>query len=76
MPNVQIRDASNPDEVLVSTIQLPFIPQENKPVYVRRRFGDQKGLKGYLITGVIQYEIVTEQPDESGVVLAGRPIPE
>lgn len=73
MPNVQIRNAANPDEVFVQTLHLTFEPRENKPVYVRRRFRDTKP-KGYLITGVLQYEIVEEQPEESGIVLLARPI--
>lgn len=73
MPKVQIRDASNPEKILLTTTLLPFVPELNKPVYIRTRARDTNS-KGYLITGVIQYEIVVEDPDESGIVLAGRPI--
>ncbi|WP_433730951.1 hypothetical protein ACQP2Y_21425 [Actinoplanes sp. CA-051413] len=73
MPNVQIRDASNPDKVLVQTLHLSFEPRENRPIYVRRRYKDTKN-RGYLITGVLQYEIVEEAPEESGIVLLARPI--
>lgn len=71
MPKVQIRDAANHDKILVDTTQMPFIPQENKPIWIRQRARDTNS-KGYLITGVIQYEIVVDDPDESGIVFAGR----
>lgn len=73
MPKVQIRDAADHNTVILPTTLLPFVPQENKPVWIRERTRDTNS-KGYLITGVIQYEIVSGDPDESGVVLAGRPI--
>lgn len=73
MPKVQIRDAANHDTVLLPTMDLPFVPELNKPIWVLRRPADRPQ-HGYLITGVIQYQIVTEQPDESGIVFAGRRI--
>lgn len=75
MPKVQIRDASDHKKILLRTTQLPFVPQENKPVFIRERARDTNS-KGYLITGVIQYEIVAGEPDESGIVLAGHAIPD
>lgn len=75
MPKVQFRDAANPDKILVNTLHLPFEPRENKPVWVRQRSGDKKS-KGYVITDVLQYEIVENDPDQSGIVYLARQIQE
>jgi hypothetical protein len=74
MPKVQLRDVNRPDRILVNTLHLPFELRENKPIYVRQRFGDRKA-KGYLITDVLQYEIIEGAPDESGIVYLAKEIP-
>lgn len=73
MPNVQLRDASNPDKILVNTMHLPFEPQPNKPIRVRRRPGDSR-TRGFVVTAVLQYEIVEDDPQQSGIVYLARPI--
>ncbi len=73
MPKVQIRDAANHDKILVDTLDLSFVPELNKPLWVLRRATDQPR-NGVILTSVIQYQLVTEQPDESGIVFAGRRI--
>ncbi len=73
MPKVQIRDAADHDKILVNTMDLPFVPELNKPLWILRRATDQPR-DGVVLTSVIQYQIVTDQPDESGIVFAGRRI--
>jgi hypothetical protein len=73
MPKVQIRDAANHDKILVNTMDLPFVPELNKPIWILRRATDEPR-EGVLLTSVIQYQLVLEEPDESGIVFAGRRI--
>lgn len=73
MVTVQLRDAANPEKVLVGPLSLPFEPREHKPLYIRRRFNDTKST-GYLITEVYCYEISTDEPERSGIVYLARQI--
>lgn len=73
MVTVQLRDAANPDKVLVGPLNLPFEPRENKPLYVRRRFND-RAARCYVITGVYRYEIFENEPESSGIVYLARQV--
>ena len=81
MVTVQLRDAANPDKVLVGPLALPFEPRENKPLYVRDRFDDRgpRFLRGnqprcYIITDVYRYEVFEHEPERSGIVSASSPL--
>ncbi len=73
MPNVQIRDASDTDKILVNTTHLPFELREQTPVWFFTRTGDRKP-RGFLITGILQYQIIETSPQESGIVYMARPL--
>jgi hypothetical protein len=70
---VQLRDADNHAKILVGTLQLPFEPRENRPLRVRRRPNDTRSTT-YLITDVLCYEIVENDPQQSGIVYLAKQV--
>lgn len=72
MVTVQLRDAANPDKVLFGPAKVPFELRENKRIYVRPTFGDQRRVRCFLITDVYAYEIVENEPERSGIVYLAR----
>lgn len=73
MVTVQLRDAANPDKVLFGPANLPFEPQPNKPLYVRRKFNDKRA-DCYVITDVYRYEIIENEPARSGIIYLARQV--
>jgi hypothetical protein len=72
MFRVQLRDAANPDTVLVGTFTLPYDPPNGAEVRVRKRSRDDKHT-GYRVVGHI-YEAVIDDPHESGFALLVKQI--
>jgi hypothetical protein len=67
MFRVQFRDAGKPDKILVNTMFLPFDPRDQKEIRLRRRAKDDKHVSYRVIDHI--YEIVEDNPGESGIVL-------
>lgn len=78
MPKVQIRDADDPTKVLVKTLNLPFEPLLNKPIYVRPFFEDRlmrsNTVRCFVLTDVYRYEIFENEPERSGISYLARQI--
>ncbi len=74
MVTVQLRDANNPDRILAGPLSLPFEPRPDKPLYLRRRFNDRNATC-YVITDVLRYEIIADEPQRSGIVYLAREVP-
>ncbi len=76
MVTVQLRDVTNPQTVLAGPLALPFEPQPNKPLWLRRRFDDpDRKARCFVITDVLRYEIAADEPERSGIVYLAREIP-
>lgn len=67
MFKVQLRDANQPDKVLVGTMHLPFDPRDHKELRVRRRPNDLNHTSYRVVDHI--YEVITESPGESGIVV-------
>lgn len=78
MPKVQLRDASNPDTILVQTLDLPFEPLLNKPINVRPFFEEKRlrtnKVRRFVLTDVYRYEIFENEPERSGIVYLARQV--
>jgi hypothetical protein len=81
MVTVQLRDAANPEKVLLDSIALPFEPRLDVPMYVWDYFKDRKiGFftkryeRCFVITQVLQYEISIKEPDRSGIVYLAKEV--
>lgn len=78
MPKVQIRDAANPENVLVPTLDLPFEPVLNKPLYVRPFFEERRlrtnPVRCFVLTDIYRYEIFENEPERSGISYLARQV--
>lgn len=78
MPKVQLRDASNPGTVLVNTIDLPFEPMLNKPLYIRPFFEERmlrnNKARCFVLTDVYRYEVFENEPERSGISYLAREV--
>lgn len=78
MPKVQLRDASNPDRILVPTLDLPFEPLLNKPLYIRPFFEEKimrtNKVRCFVLTDVYRYEIFENEPERSGISYLARQV--
>lgn len=70
MFKVQFRDAASMD-VLIESMFLPFDPRDHKELRVRRRANDTKHTTYRVVDHI--YEIVTDSPGESGIVVLVTP---
>lgn len=79
MPKVQLRDASDPTRILVQTLDLPFEPLLNKPLYIRPFFEDRmlraNPVRCYVLTDVYRYEVFENEPERSGISYLARQVP-
>lgn len=80
MVTVQLRDASDPDKVLLGPLKLPFEPRENKPLRVRPHFEERRlranKVRSFVITDVYAYEVFENEPERSGIIYLAREIDE
>lgn len=72
MFRVQFRDAADRSTVIADTMFLPFDPRDQKEIRLRRRANDSRH-QTYRVVDHI-YEIVTDDPGESGIVILVTPV--
>lgn len=76
MYRVQLRDANQPDKVLVETFNMPFDPQDGSELRVRRRARDERRVTHYRVVKHYIYEAVIDDPHEGGMALLVTELPQ
>jgi hypothetical protein len=69
MFKVELRDATKPDRVIEKEIYLPFDPRLSALIRIKKRAWDAKDDLYQVVQGQGVAEIVTEEPDQSKIVV-------